>query len=98
MDKLAETMLKAKDWTLEIQGHTDDKGSEEFNLKLSENRADAVKNYLVSKGLVADTIISKGFGEIAPIVANDTDANREKNRRVEFKITKPNNQVVTTIV
>jgi outer membrane protein OmpA-like peptidoglycan-associated protein len=98
LDKLAETMLKAKDWTLEIQGHTDDKGSEEFNLKLSENRADAVKNYLVSKGLVADTIISKGFGEIAPIVANDTDANREKNRRVEFKITKPNNQVVTTIV
>jgi outer membrane protein OmpA-like peptidoglycan-associated protein len=97
LDKLAETLLKAKNWTLEIQGHTDDKGSDEFNLKLSQNRADAVKNYLVSKGIVADTITSKGFGESIPLVANDSDANREKNRRVEFKITKPNNQVITTI-
>jgi outer membrane protein OmpA-like peptidoglycan-associated protein len=98
LDKLAETMLKAKNWTLEIQGHTDDKGSDEFNLKLSQSRADAVKKYLVSKGIIADTITAKGFGESKPLVANDTDANREKNRRVEFKITKPNNQVVTTIV
>ena len=98
LDKLAETMLKAKNWTLEIQGHTDNKGSDEFNLKLSQSRADAVKKYLVSKGIIADTITAKGFGESKPLVANDTDANREKNRRVEFKITKPNNQVVTTIV
>jgi outer membrane protein OmpA-like peptidoglycan-associated protein len=97
LDKLADTLLKAKNWTLEIQGHTDDKGSDEFNLKLSQNRADAVKNYLVSKGIVADTITAKGFGESVPLVANDSDANREKNRRVEFKITKPNNQVITTI-
>lgn len=97
LDKLADTLLKAKNWTLEIQGHTDDKGTDEFNLKLSQNRADAVKKYLVSKGIVADTITAKGFGESVPLVANDTDANREKNRRVEFKITKPNNQVVTTI-
>lgn len=97
LDKLADTLLKAKNWTLEIQGHTDDKGSDEFNLKLSQNRADAVKNYLVSKGIVADTITAKGFGESVPLVANDNDANREKNRRVEFKITKPNNQVITTI-
>ena len=98
LDKLADTLLKAKNWTIEIQGHTDDKGSDEFNLKLSQNRADAVKNYLVSKGIVADTITAKGFGESVPLVANDSDANREKNRRVEFKITKPNNQVITTIV
>jgi outer membrane protein OmpA-like peptidoglycan-associated protein len=98
LDKLAETMLKAKNWTLEIQGHTDDKGSDEFNLKLSQSRADAVKKYLVSKGIIADTITAKGFGESVPLVTNDTDANREKNRRVEFKITKPNNQVITTIV
>jgi outer membrane protein OmpA-like peptidoglycan-associated protein len=90
--------LKAKNWTLEIQGHTDEKGSDDFNMKLSQSRADAVKNYLVSKGIVADTITAKGFGESKPIVPNDTDANREKNRRVEFKITKPNNQVITTIV
>lgn len=97
LDKLADTLLKSKNWTLEIQGHTDDKGTEDYNLKLSQNRADAVKNYLVSKGVVADTITAKGFGETKPIVANDSDANREKNRRVEFKITKTNNEVVTTI-
>ena len=97
LDKLADTLLKSKNWTLEIEGHTDDKGTEDYNLKLSQNRADAVKNYLVSKGVVSDTITAKGFGETKPIVANDSDANREKNRRVEFKITKPNNEVVTTI-
>lgn len=97
LDKLADTLLKSKNWTLEIQGHTDDKGTEDYNLKLSQNRADAVKKYLVSKGVVADTITANGFGETKPIVANDSDANREKNRRVEFKITKPNNEVVTTI-
>jgi OOP family OmpA-OmpF porin len=96
LDKLVETLLKAKNWTLEIQGHTDDKGSEQYNLKLSQNRADEVKKYLVSKGVSADTITAKGFGESQPIVANDSDANREKNRRVEFKITKPNNEVITT--
>lgn len=97
LDKLAETLLKAKNWVLEIQGHTDDKGSDDYNLKLSQSRADSVKKYLVSKGIVADTITAKGFGEKNPIIANDSDANREKNRRVEFKITKPNNDVITTI-
>jgi len=96
LDKLVETLLKAKNWTLEIQGHTDDKGSEQYNLKLSQNRADEVKKYLVSKGVSADTITAKGFGESQPIVPNTSDKNREKNRRVEFKIAKPNNEVITT--
>jgi len=98
LDKLADTLNKAKNWTLEIQGHTDDKGGDDFNMKLSQNRADAVKNYLITKGVLLDSITAKGFGESKPLVPNDSDANREKNRRVEFKITKPNNQVVTTIV
>ena len=97
LDKLADTLNKAKNWTLEIQGHTDDKGSDDFNMKLSQNRADSVRNYLITKGVLADTITAKGFGESTPLVPNDSDANREKNRRVEFKITKPNNDVVTTI-
>lgn len=97
LDKLADTLNKAKNWTLEIQGHTDDKGGDDFNMKLSQNRADAVKNYLITKGVLFDSITAKGFGESKPLVPNDSDANREKNRRVEFKITKPNNQVVTTI-
>jgi outer membrane protein OmpA-like peptidoglycan-associated protein len=97
LDNLADTLLKAKNWTLEIQGHTDDKGASDFNLKLSQNRADSVKNYLVSKGIPANTITATGFGETLPLVPNDSDSNREKNRRVEFKITKPNNEVITTI-
>lgn len=96
LDKVADTLLKAKNWTLEIQGHTDDKGSDKYNLTLSQNRADSVKKYLVSKGVSADTITATGFGESQPLVPNDSDANREKNRRVEFKITKPNNEVITT--
>jgi outer membrane protein OmpA-like peptidoglycan-associated protein len=98
LDTLAETMLKAKNWKLDIEGHTDDKGGDEFNMKLSQSRADSVKKYLVSKGISADVITAKGFGETKPLVPNDSDANREKNRRVEFKITKPNNEVITTIV
>lgn len=98
LDKLADTLLKAKNWTLEIQGHTDDKGSDEFNMKLSQSRANEVKKYLVSKGILAETITATGFGESKPLVPNDSDENRSKNRRVEFKITKPNNEVITTIV
>jgi outer membrane protein OmpA-like peptidoglycan-associated protein len=98
LDNLADTLKKAKNWTIEIQGHTDDKGSSDYNMKLSQNRADAVKNYLITKGVMLDTITAKGFGESKPLVPNDSDSNREKNRRVEFKITKPNNQVITTIV
>ena len=98
LDTLAETILKAKNWKLDIEGHTDEKGSDEFNMKLSQSRADSVKKYLVSKGISADLITAKGFGETKPLVPNDSDANREKNRRVEFKITKPNNEVITTIV
>ena len=97
LDKLADTLLKAKNLTLEIQGHTDDKGGDDFNMKLSQGRADSVKNYLITKGVLLDSITAKGFGESKPLVPNDSDANREKNRRVEFKITKPNNQVITTI-
>ena len=97
LDKLADTLNKSKGWTLEIQGHTDDRGGDDFNMKLSQGRADAVRNYLISKGVLLDSITAKGFGESKPLVPNDSDSNREKNRRVEFKITKPNNEVVTTI-
>ena len=92
---LAKTLVEAKNWKIDIDGHTDDKGSDSFNQKLSQDRANAVKSYLVSKGVTADTIIATGFGETKPIVKNDSDANRERNRRVEFKITKPNNEVIT---
>lgn len=95
LDKLAKTLVEAKNWKLDIDGHTDDKGSDSYNQKLSQDRANAVKSYLVSKGVVADTITATGYGKTKPIVKNDSDANRERNRRVEFKITKPNNEVIT---
>jgi outer membrane protein OmpA-like peptidoglycan-associated protein len=53
---------------------------------------------LIKKGVSSDLITAKGYGESKPIVPNDSDENRKRNRRVEFKITKPNNEVVTTIV
>lgn len=98
LDKLADTLIKAKNWTLDIEGHTDNVGTDEYNIKLSQNRADAVKNYLVSKGVLAETITAKGFGEKNPLTDNNSQINKEKNRRVEFKIKKPNNEIITTII
>jgi outer membrane protein OmpA-like peptidoglycan-associated protein len=71
-----------------IEGHASDEGDENYNLTLSKARAEAVRVYLVSKGVAADRLNSTGFGEAKPLVANDTPENREKNRRVEFNITK----------
>ncbi len=71
---------------LTVAGHTDNAGSDAVNLKLSQSRAQSVKNYLVSKGLDKDKIIAVGFGESKPIASNATPAGRQKNRRVEFEI------------
>ena len=76
-------------WTLEIQGHTDNVGGADYNNTLSENRANAVKKYLVDKGVKAERVTAKGFGLSKPIDTNDTPEGRAKNRRVEFYITKP---------
>jgi outer membrane protein OmpA-like peptidoglycan-associated protein len=82
-------------WTLEIQGHTDNVGGAEYNKTLSENRANAVKKYLVDKGVKSERITAKGFGLSKPIDTNDTPEGRAKNRRVEFIITKPTVQAST---
>jgi outer membrane protein OmpA-like peptidoglycan-associated protein/tetratricopeptide (TPR) repeat protein len=71
---------------IEISGHTDDVGSTADNLKLSENRAKSVRDYLTEKGIAPDRIVSKGYGETKPKVPNNSDANRAVNRRIEFKI------------
>ncbi|MBI4825909.1 MAG: OmpA family protein [Nitrospirae bacterium] len=65
-----------------IEGHTDSKGTDEYNMKLSQKRAENVMNYLVSKGIAADRLTAKGFGESLPIADNNTDEGRQKNRRV----------------
>ncbi len=71
---------------LKIDGHTDNVGADEFNMKLSTSRADAVKTYLESKGISSDRLISEGFGETKPVADNKTAAGRTLNRRVEMKV------------
>lgn len=87
LNELANVLIKTN-WKLKISGHTDDKGSESFNQTLSEKRANAVKNYLVSLGANPLNIAAIGYGETQPIVPNDSEENRAKNRRVEFEIYK----------
>ncbi|WP_250629958.1 OmpA family protein [Rhodoflexus caldus] len=84
LDRLA-ALLQDNSLMLHIEGHTDDKGSDEFNLSLSRRRAEAVKKYLLAKGCKAQ-IIAKGFGKTQPIAPNTTEEGRQKNRRVEFRV------------
>ncbi|HAF07985.1 MAG: OmpA family protein [bacterium] len=71
---------------IEVQGHTDSVGSERSNLLLSQARAEAVRNYLILKGIDPSRIVAKGFGELMPIADNATREGRAKNRRIEFLI------------
>ena len=87
LDKLAEVLKNNPDTNINIYGHTDSKGSDEYNLSLSDRRAAAVKSYLASKGIASSRMIPMGVGEKEPIASNDTDAGRAQNRRVEFAIT-----------
>lgn len=71
---------------LEIQGHTDNVGPADYNLRLSQRRADAVRSYLINKGVAPGRLVAQGYGETAPMFTNRTEAGRKKNRRVQFKI------------
>jgi outer membrane protein OmpA-like peptidoglycan-associated protein len=82
--RLAGIMLAHPGLQLEIEGHTDSTGSEEFNQKLSEQRAMTVQSYMVQQGLPADSVSAKGFGKTMPIADNGTAAGRQQNRRVEI--------------
>ena len=72
------------DVKLKINGYASSEGTEEHNLKLSEDRAQAIKNYLVNKGISTDRLAAKGYGTSNPVAGNDTETDREKNRRVEM--------------
>ena len=72
----------------EISGHTDNVGSDEVNNKLSQERADVVRNYLITQGVASEKLTAKGYGKNKPKVANDTPENQAINRRVEFEILK----------
>jgi hypothetical protein len=85
LDRAVSFLQKNSQYHVEIQGHTDSTGPLAWNMELSKRRAEAVKKYLVSKGVAADRLTTKGFGPHEPIVPNDTAANRAKNRRVDFR-------------
>ncbi|WP_374459814.1 OmpA family protein [Chryseobacterium taeanense] len=87
LDKLAQVLINNPDTNINIYGHTDSKGSDSYNMSLSERRANSVKSYLIGKGIASGRMFAKGEGESMPIATNDTDAGRAKNRRVEFAIT-----------
>jgi len=72
--------------TLAVEGHTDNVGSDEVNQKLSEQRAESVRNYLIEQGLAQPNVTAQGFGKSTPVVDNSTPANRQKNRRVEIVV------------
>ncbi|MBX2949730.1 MAG: OmpA family protein [Crocinitomicaceae bacterium] len=85
LDKVAEILKKHTQVEALVEGHTDNTGSDELNMKLSKDRAKAVKDYLVSKGVDANRLKSEGYGPTRPIADNSTDAGRAKNRRVVIK-------------
>lgn len=84
LDGAASSLMKYPNLVVEIGGHTDSTGSAALNAKLSQNRADSVKNYLVSKGVPASRMTTKGYGPSKPIADNATAEGRAKNRRIEF--------------
>ncbi|HAH25987.1 MAG TPA: hypothetical protein DCL77_19875 [Prolixibacteraceae bacterium] len=88
LKRLIDFLINNKTLTIELEGHTDNVGSEEMNLNLSEMRAEAVYKYCVSKGIEESRMIFKGYGYSQPIASNDTPEGRALNRRTEFKITR----------
>ncbi len=83
---LAKIMAEYPDYTLAISGHTDSKGADNYNLKLSDDRAASARTYMLSQGVPADREVSHGYGETKPIADNATAAGQALNRRVEFDL------------
>ena len=86
LDQLVDFMSHNPTLTIEIAGHTDSDGTEEFNQTLSEGRAQSAVNYLINKGISKERLIAKGYGESQPLEENDTMDHKAQNRRVELKI------------
>ena len=93
LDAVAATLEGNPDIQLiEVQGHTDERGNDAYNLSLSDQRAKAVKAYLVDKGIAEDRLEGQGYGETQPIDRRSNEQAWAKNRRVEFLILKRNNE------
>lgn len=88
LDRMITTMNENPKIVIELSGHTDNVGGNELNQKLSQDRADSVREYFIGKGIEPDRVASKGYGETKPVATNDNDEGRQRNRRVEFMILK----------
>jgi OOP family OmpA-OmpF porin len=85
LNELVDYMLSKKNLKVEIAGHTDNVGNKETNQKLSEDRANSVRAYLIKKGVEGTRVIAKGYGDTQPVAENTTDAGKQKNRRTEVR-------------
>jgi OOP family OmpA-OmpF porin len=88
LDRLGGLMVQNPKMQIELSGHTDNVGSDDSNMKLSEDRAKTVTEYLITLGIATNRVIAKGYGETKPVTSNDTEDGRQMNRRVEFTILK----------
>jgi len=86
LNSVADVFQEFGDTSVKVTGHTDSRGSENYNLQLSQKRAESVANYLVSQSISGNRIRSEGWGESSPVATNETASGREQNRRVEIQI------------
>ena len=86
LSQLSGIVLAHPSLKLEVEGHTDSVGSDDYNMTLSQNRANAVRDYLIQKGINSSSISSRGFGESQPVAENNTSSGRQQNRRVELVV------------
>ena len=84
--KMSGILVLHPELKVQVEGHTDSVGSDDFNQNLSEKRAEAVRDFLVSQDVASDSVTAKGFGKTRPVVSNDTAAGRQRNRRVELVV------------
>jgi outer membrane protein OmpA-like peptidoglycan-associated protein/tetratricopeptide (TPR) repeat protein len=86
LDRLVKLLTDNPTLKIELGSHTDNKGSDEYNQKLSQSRSQSVVTYLIGKGILTDRLVAKGYGETTPVATNDTEEGRQENRRTDFKI------------
>jgi outer membrane protein OmpA-like peptidoglycan-associated protein len=86
LDQVADLLISHPDWLIQLDGHTDSQGDDSYNLKLSQRRCEATRQYLLAKGISADRLVDKAHSEHQPLASNADEAGRQLNRRVEFSI------------
>ena len=86
LSKVSGILLAYPGLTIQVGGYTDNVGGDDMNQKLSENRANAVRNYLVGQGVVTGSVSAQGYGNTSPVASNDNASGRQENRRVELVV------------